>query len=110
MKLSENVKKVVINNDMKPYGRAHKDGTMEINIRRGDVVDTIIHENLHLKDWQMPHGEVYKTTDKLEGRMGLPDMARLLMETHARAQNPVYERQYTRTFASKVISSSVKNH
>lgn len=108
MDLSPNVKKIEINNEMKPYGRAHSDGTIELNLKRGDVVDTIIHENLHLKDWDMPHGKVYETTDKIEGKMSLLEMADLLTKTHMRMQYPQHQREIMHTVSSKVVSSNIK--
>ena len=108
MRLSEQVKEVKINNGMDPYGRAWSDGRMEINLKRGDVVNTIIHENLHLKDPMMPHGTVYRESDKIEVGMTLPKMAALLLETHDRMLNPIHQRAITRTIASKVVSSIVK--
>lgn len=106
--LSNNVKKVVINNRMSAYGRAHGDGTMEVNLKMGDVVNTIIHENLHMKDWQMPHGQVYKNSDKIEGNMSLRKMGELLLETHDRMLNPQHGREITHTQASKVAITNAK--
>ena len=93
---------------MRPYGRVHNDGTMEINLKKGDVVDTIIHENLHLEDWQMPHGKVYKTADKIEGGMSLPEMAKLLLDTHEASQYVKHEREIIHTTSSKVVSTNIK--
>jgi hypothetical protein len=109
--LSENVKKVVINNSMRPMGRAtiggDENGMMEINLKAGDYINTIIHENLHLKNPAMPHGAVYRESDKLEAKMSLPQAARLLMETHHRMVNPKYERQTMQTVCSKVVSTTM---
>lgn len=112
MELPPEVREIEINNRMRPYGRAHiggpTDGKMEINLRRGDVVDTIIHETLHLVDPMMDHDKVYSEAAKIEGKMSLPEMADLLMQAHMRSQYPVHRRQITHSTASKVISSNIK--
>lgn len=101
-------KKVKINNRMRPYGRAWSDGIMEINMKRGDVIDTIIHENLHLSDLQMPHGKVYNETDKIESKLTLRSAGELLLKAHDRMLNPQHVREVVRTVSSKVISSIIK--
>lgn len=112
MNLPPDVREVVINNRMHVYGRATiggpENGKMEINLRRGDVVDTIIHETLHLVDPMMDHDKVYSEAAKMEGKMSLPEMADLLMQAHMRSQYPVHRREITHTTASNVISSSTK--
>lgn len=109
---SQNVKEVKINNSMNPMGRAtvygSEKGKMEINLKAGDVVNTIIHENLHLMDPMMPHGKVYRESDKIEGKMSLPQMANLLMQTHMKSLYPSPKREITYTTASKVINSNIK--
>ena len=112
IELHPNVKEVKINNHMMPYGRAYlggpEEGKMEVNIKAGDVVNTIIHENLHLMDPDMPHGKVYRESDKIEGKMSLPQMAHLLMQTHVKSMYPVHRREIMYTTASKVISQVIK--
>lgn len=112
MELSPNVTEVVINTRMRPYGRAHvggpNEGRMEINPKRGDVVDTIIHENLHLIDPQMDHDKVYREADRIESKMSLPEMAHTLMQAHERSRYPIHRREITHTVASNVISTSIK--
>ncbi len=112
IELHPNVKEVVINNGMRPMGRATIGGPdvglMEINLRAGDVVNTIIHENLHLMDPDMAHGKVYRESDKIEGKMSLPQMAHLLLQTHEKSLYPTHRRVITHTTAAKVVSSTVK--
>ena len=112
IELHSNVKEVVINNHMMPMGRATiggpEEGKMEVNIKAGDVVNTIIHENLHLMDPMMPHGKVYRESDKIEGKMSLPQMAHLLMQTHIKSMYPEHRREITYTTASKIISQIIK--
>lgn len=104
--IPESVKEVRINTRMRPYGRATiggpETGLMEINPKRGDVVDTIIHEALHLEDPSMPHPKVYREAARVEGKMSLPEMAELLMEAHMKSLYPTPRREMTYTEASKV--------
>ena len=110
--LHPNVKEVEINNHLPVYGRAYlggpEEGKMEINLKAGDVVNTIIHENLHLMDPDMAHGKVYRESDKIEGKMSLPQMAHLLMQTHMKSMYPEHRREVVYTRASKVISQVIK--
>ena len=115
--LHTNVKEVVINNNLKKDGRllygqatigGPEEGRMEINLKAGDVVNTIIHENLHLMDPAMPHGKVYRESDKIEGKMSLPQMAHLLMQTHMKSQYPEHRREITHTFASNVREQYIR--
>ena len=112
IELHQNVKEVVIDNTLPVYGQATisgpEEGKMEINLKAGDVVNTIIHENLHLMDPDMPHGKVYRESDKIEGKMSLPQMAHLLMQTHQKSMYPEHHREITYTVASKVISQVIK--
>ena len=112
IELHQNVKEVVIDNTLPVYGQATisgpEEGKMEINLKAGDVVNTIIHENLHLMDPDMPHGKVYRESDKIEGKMSLPQMAHLLMQTHMKSMYPEHRREIMHTTVSKVISQVIK--
>lgn len=108
MELSEKVKKIVIDNKMQAYGSASSDGTIRLNLKKGDVLDTIIHENLHMKDWGMPHSKVYPLTNRIEGNMSLREAGETFLKAHDRMLNPIYTREIHHTVASKIISSSIK--
>lgn len=108
MELDPSVKKIVIDNKMQAYGSASSDGTIRLNLKKGDVLDTIIHENLHMKDWGMPHSKVYPMTDRIEGKMSLREAGETFLKAHDRMINPIRTREIVRTEASKVVSSNVK--
>lgn len=79
-----------------------------INPKAGDVVETILHEQLHAVDPLMDHEKVYDIAAKIEESMTLPQMAKVLLDTHERAMNTPPKRDIKYTVASKVISTSVK--
>ena len=79
-----------------------------INPAKGDVVETILHEQLHAVDPMMDHEKVYKMAAHIEESMTLPQMAKVLLDTHDRAMNPVHRREMTHTRAGNVISSHIK--
>lgn len=56
----------------------------------------------------MDHPKVYSESRKIEGNMSLPEMAKLLLDTHERAQNVVPKREITYTQSSKVVTSNIK--
>lgn len=97
-----------MNDHMQAYGRTHSDGKVEINPKKGDVVNTIIHEELHNADWDMPHNQVYANAKKIESQMSLPEQAGLLLRVHEQTQNPKKQREIQHTVASKVINSIIK--
>lgn len=99
---------IEIKPNIKVYGRTYENGKIEINPKKGDVVNTIIHEQLHNADWNMEHGKVYETAHKIESQMTLPEQAALLMKTHEAAMNPVHRREIKYTKASKIISQVIK--
>lgn len=90
------------------YGRTNANGHVQINPKKGDVVNTIIHEQLHNADWNMPHDQVYRMADKIEGEMTLPQMADKLLQVHEASLHPRPKRDWKHTTASKIISSKVK--
>lgn len=99
---------IEINTKIKNYGDTSASGHIRINPKKGDVVNTIIHEQLHNADWGMPHDEVYATADKIESQLSLPEQAKLLMDTHEAAMNSPKKREIHHTTASKVISRIIK--
>lgn len=104
-------KTLEINGNMRAYGDTTKmpDGFhIRINPKKGDVVNTIIHEALHAQDWKAPEKKVIRDSHKIEGRMTLPQMAQLLLDTHAKAQAQPKRRQITYTTASKVTRRVIK--
>ena len=73
----------------KVYGYADlREDKMVIATKPGDVVNTIIHEKLHLNYPNMAHEKVYENAKKIEGSLTLPDMAKELMEVHYASQAP----------------------
>ncbi len=70
-----------------PYGDMNmRNGHIRINPKRGDVVNTIIHEKLHHNFPDMEHDKVYANAAKIESKMTLPEMARELISVHVAAQ------------------------
>jgi hypothetical protein len=94
-----------LNTRIKKYGDTASDGHIRINPKKGDVMNTILHEQLHNADWNMEHQKVYETAKKIESHMTLLEMATLLIKTHEAAMNPARKKQITHTVASKVITS-----
>jgi len=100
---------VELNNRLGHYGETHiKSGEPEkivLNPKAGDLVNTIIHENLHAENPNKPHDKVYQQADKIEGKMSLPEQASLLLETQGRvAEKPKSPLTIHHTTASKVVS------
>ena len=102
---------IKIDTKLPVYGQTRygsNDEEIVINPKKGDVVNTIIHEKLHANYPDMPHNEVYANAAKIEGKMTLPEMAKELLEVHERSKYPKYKRDIVYTEASKVIKSEVK--
>ncbi len=85
------------------YGK----GEVRINPSKGDVVNTVIHENLHKRNPEMPHDEVYRQAAAIEGSMSMREMGRLLNQTADEMDNYCYAPK-TNTIASKVIKLTQK--
>lgn len=98
-----------INPRIQAYGDWNpKDGMIRINPKKGDVVNTIIHEKLHDNYPEMDHEKVYENAAKIESKMTLPEMAMELLDTHAKAMNPVCKpRDMVHTEVSNIISRKV---
>ena len=100
---------IKIDTKLPVYGQTrYESEELVINPKKGDVVNTIIHEKLHANYPDMPHNEVYANAAKIEGKMTLPEMAKELLEVHERSKYPKYKRDIVYTEASKVIKSEVK--
>ena len=100
---------ITIDTKIPVYGSTnYGDEEIRINPKKGDVVNTIIHEKLHANYPNMPHDDVYKNAAKIESKMTLPEMAKELLEVHERSKYPKYKREIVYTEASKVIKSEVK--
>ena len=99
---------VEIDEQMRNFGETHyHDETIKINPTRGDVVNTVIHERLHADSPEMSEDEVRRKSHEIEGEMSLSEMAGILLDTHAKSQEPK-GREVIQTMASKVIKSEVK--
>lgn len=100
---------IIIDTKVPVYGLTdYGNEEIKINPKKGDVVNTIIHEKLHANYPNMPHDEVYANALKIESKMTLPEMAQELLEVHERSKYPKYKREIVYTEASKVIKSEVK--
>ena len=87
------------------YGETnYADQTVTINPGMGDVVNTIIHEKLHVQYPDMPHDEVYRKAFEIESSMGIKEMGDMLQET----AKEINKGRLVRTVVSKVIKSNVK--
>lgn len=80
---------------------------VRINLKKGDVLNTIIHEELHENKPEMPHAQVYKNADKIEGSMSLPEMAMKLLEAHEKTLIPAKPKTKI-VEVEKIISQSIK--
>jgi len=73
--------KYKIDKKMKPYGLCDYDNQeIKINTRRGGVLNTYIHEELHRKHPNWSEGKVIKETKKVESRLSLWQSINLLNE------------------------------
>lgn len=97
-----------INTRIRKYGDTDATGHIRINPKKGDVVNTIIHEELHNADWNLEHPKVYEMAKKIESQMTLPEMAEKLLQTYDLAMHAPHKREYTVTAASKVIKRIIK--
>jgi hypothetical protein len=97
-----------INSKIRNYGDTSIQGHVRVNPKKGDVVNTIIHEQIHNADWNMDHEKVYENAKKIEGQMTLPEQAALLMKFHDMAMNSPKRREIKHTIASKIISQTIK--
>ena len=101
-------------NNMRPFGvtQFNAEGEpikIKINVKKGDVVNTIIHENLHAENPEMTEKQVRVETREEEADLSLPEQAGLLLATDARIELP--ERKgltIHHTRASKVIKRDIK--
>ena len=77
-------------------------------VKKGDVVNTIIHEKLHAQYPKMSHENIYKNASKIESSMSLPEMAIELLQTHERSLNPPpYKREMVYSEVSNIISRNI---
>ena len=107
--MSETKYNISIDTKLPVYGRTnYRDEEIVINPKKGDVVNTIIHEKLHANYPDMPHDEVYRNAEKIESKMTLPEMALELLEIHERSKNPISKRDVVYTETSKVITDVIK--
>ena len=91
----------------KLYGYADLDkDKIVVATKPRDVLNTIIHEKLHVNYPNMDHDKIYENAAKIEAAMTIPEMARELLDIHDRSMNPPYKREITFTEASNIISSN----
>jgi hypothetical protein len=76
-----------------------------INPKRGDVVNTIIHERIHEKNPEMSEREVIKKSGEVEASLSLRESANLLKETADMADSGNQLRQ---AFPNMVFTQSSK--
>lgn len=100
---------VEVNNRIPYYGDCnYTEERIRINTKKGDVVNTIIHENLHAHHPELSEEQVIKRSARVEGKMSLTEAATLLMTTAAKAEAKTGPGLNIRhTSASKVVSSNV---
>lgn len=103
------IKPTVKLGNKKLYGYADLNEEKIVIARKpGDVINTIIHEKLHINYPKMDHDKIYEEALKIEGKMTLPEMAQELLEVHKRSMNPPYKREITHTEYSNIISQNIK--
>ena len=95
------------NKNMRAFGDSRADGRIRINTSKGDVVNTVIHELLHVDDFNKSEERVQKQTFQIEKKMDLGEMGALLLEA-SQAQDPVPPRVVVHTEAGNVISGKIK--
>ena len=90
------------------YGDAHyPSNKVRINTAKGDVVNTVIHELLHIEDFNKSEEKVLNQANRIERKMSLGEMGQLLIEA-SQSQKPKPLREWTLTNASKVVSQNIK--
>ena len=82
-------------------------GEIRINTTKGDVLNTVIHELLHIENPGKSEERVAAQSKKVEKKMGLAEAGMLLLEV-SQAQKPVEPRKMVFTEVSKIIESNIK--
>lgn len=88
------------------FGDSRADGQVRINTAKGDVVNTVIHELLHVEDFTKSEAQVIKESGQIEKKMGLADAGLMLLEA-SQAQAYVPPRVIHHTRAGNVISDNI---
>ena len=71
--------KRIIDTKMKCSGDIdEKTGTIKINPRKGNVLNTVIHENLHSSHWEKPEKWIYKKAKEMEKKTSIKKAIKLL--------------------------------
>lgn len=96
-----------INENIEHYGDVDWEGHIRVNPKRGDVVNTIIHEKIHAQDMTMPEEKVIELTKKVEASMSLPEMAQVLLDADKMIKDTQPKREMHYTHASKVVKSNI---
>ena len=90
------------------FGDARPDtGEIRINTAKGDVVDTVIHELLHVENPNKPEERVAIQSRRIEKSMSLAEAGMLLLEA-SQSQKPVEPRKIVFTRSSKIIKNNIK--
>ena len=101
---------VEIDNKMHSMGE-YVDGKVKLNLKKGDVVNTVIHEKLHAEHPNLTEKQVYKKSDEIESKMSLAEMAHTLLEAHAKTQDKtIKDFCYPKTKTvdnSKILSQNI---
>lgn len=96
------------NRHLDHFGDANfETGEIRINTSKGDVVDTVIHELLHMEDPGKSEERVAKQSRRIEKKMSLAEAGMLLLEA-SQSQAPIKPREIVFTRSSKIISNNIK--
>ena len=71
------------------------------------MVETLIHELLHVEDFDKSEGSVARQSKRIEKKMSLAEAGMLLLEA-SQSQEPVKPREIVFTRSSKIIKSNIK--
>ena len=98
---------VRIDDKMHKYGEVNLDTkVIRLNPKKGDFLNTVIHERLHANSPDMSEAQVQKESRRIERNMSVGDMAAMLKEVddQTRGFAPTM-----RTTVTKVIHSDYKD-
>lgn len=91
------------------FGDARSDGRIRINTAKGDVVDTVIHELLHVENFNKSEETVAKQSRRIEKKMSLAEAGMMLLEA-SQSQKPTVQKNIIHTEAGNIISSNNKKY
>lgn len=68
-----------VNKRLKWYGEADdKKKLIQVNPKKGDLINTIVHEELHRKNWKLTEKEVDKKAKEEEQKLSIAKAIKLL--------------------------------